>query len=582
MCQSTHDGANFYHDDVLVHWLSSVLILSDQMKAAPLIGQESLSRGPNYPKTLQVMATIHGICIVFLALSVSSIGGNFASRVESNAEACLDLPESLKETCVCSELMGQGGGLDLTCKRLNSTSSFDFDQIARAGSEVEESNDINAIYTGSSSDTKERLRTNVREIQIQDSYLESIQLSDFIHFHNLRKLRITNSGAREVVIGAMEAGGPTFSQLETLSLSGNRLSSIHLHFHKFPKLTRLNLSGNAIRDLEANLHELTTLEALDLSSNNLDENINPDILRRLPESLTSLDISANQWNCSPKLSWIYSWSQPYLQRSILQNIPTTQCRYIDSPYDGRLILVMEYYSKYVIPSCPTQDNCACALTSVQEKMVHARERVYTVEVSCVKGGLSHFPKLPKNTRTVDLSGNKLNGRSFTYLKVSEHNYKEVDNLTLDSNRLKTLPEKLLDMKLGLSFSAKHNNLTSIPYDFSQRLMKTTAVIKLSNNPWKCTCTSQITDYNLLAKIRDRSEMTCGPSSDEHLKAKQIDLLSPEMLCPPETKGEFRELFLQILCVILTILIILVLLRLAYDYWKYRTKGQLPWLVLKMP
>ena len=33
----------------------------------------------------------------------------------------------------------------------------------------------------------------------------------------------------------------------------------------------------------------------------------------------------------------------------------------------------------------------------------------------------------------------------------------------------------------------------ISYDFSQRLVKTTSVIELSDNPWICSCTSQITD-----------------------------------------------------------------------------------------
>ena len=56
---------------------------------------------------------------------------------------------------------------------------------------------------------------------------------------------------------------------------------------------------------------------------------------------------------------------------------------------------------------------------------------------------------------------QLDSEAFSILRVSDHNYDEVDNLTLDSNQLETLPEKLLEMKLGLSFSAKHNKLTSV-------------------------------------------------------------------------------------------------------------------------
>ena len=65
---------------------------------------------------------------------------------------------------------------------------------------------------------------------------------------------------------------------------------------------------------------------------------------------------------------------------------------------------------------------------------------------------------------MDLSGNQLNGEAFDLLRVEEHNYDEVDNLTLDNNDLDSLPEKLLEMRLGLSFSARNNRqgVLSVP------------------------------------------------------------------------------------------------------------------------
>jgi Leucine-rich repeat (LRR) protein len=177
---------------------------------------------------------------------------------------------------------------------------------------------------------------------------------------------------------------------------------------------------------------------------------------------------------------------------------------------------------------------------------------------------------------------KLNDTAFLSLDVKKHNYNEIENLTLDGNKLESLPEKLLDMNLGMRFSAKHNQLTSISYDVSQRLIKTTDVLELSNNPWKCTCSSQINDLNLLAKVADRELMLCGPGSDIELENKRIVSLDPEILCPPSSNGESQELLLQLLCVLLAILIVLILSKLAYDFRVYRTRGQLPWLVLRMP
>jgi hypothetical protein len=46
-------------------------------------------------------------------------------------------------------------------------------------------------------------------------------------------------------------------------------------------------------------------------------------------------------------------------------------------------------------------------STFQEKIVVSTERHYTVFVSCPDKGLTHFPKLPKHTRTVDLSDNKV-------------------------------------------------------------------------------------------------------------------------------------------------------------------------------
>ncbi len=107
---------------------------------------------------------------------------------------------------------------------------------------------------------------------------------------------------------------------------------------------------------------------------------------------------------------MHAWSQSLVSPPlpVLRNQRLTRCRYDDhSKYDGPLLLVMEYYSESVLPSCPFRDRCSCHLTSLQEKMVVSTERVYTVEVDCASRGLKHFPKLPKHTRTVDLSGNEV-------------------------------------------------------------------------------------------------------------------------------------------------------------------------------
>lgn len=240
----------------------------------------------NYPRTLQVMVTIHGLCIVFLAISVSSIQGNFLPNVESEVEACLHLPNPLSESCICSELEqgpnGDGGGVELACKRLNSTASFHLDSISQSG-ELE-TNAINDIQTNSAQHYRELLRQNLKEVLIRDSDLKVLKLSDFSVYPNLRKLSVTQSRVVKV------ENPVRLPNLVSLDLSGNKLRFFGLDFQRLPQLQGLNLSHNAIQDMEPKLNE-TRLNTLDLSSNQFNEDIKPHILTNLPDTLQSLDIS---------------------------------------------------------------------------------------------------------------------------------------------------------------------------------------------------------------------------------------------------------------------------------------------------
>lgn len=225
---------------------------------------------------------------------------------------------------------------------------------------------------------------------------------------------------------------------------------------------------------------------------------------------------------------------------MLQNIEATRCIH-EIHHTSRLFLVMKYYDEIVLPHCPLQDGCTCLIHSIQDTIITTRKRHYTVHVNCASRNLAHFPALPEHTQAVDLSDNQLEDTAFLSLDVKRDHYDEVENLTLDGNKLKDLPEKLLEMNLGMRFSAKNNQLTSISYDVTQRLIKNTDVLELSQNPWKCTCSSQINDLvrnsnilnfsplegndillqNLLAKVEDRLNLTCGPDSDVELSNKRV-------------------------------------------------------------
>ena len=61
---------------------------------------------------------------------------------------------------------------------------------------------------------------------------------------------------------------------------------------------------------------------------------------------------------------------------------------------------------------------------------------------------------------------QLNDEAFTSLDVKEKHYDGVEDLTLDGNKLedlKKIEKKLLNIPLGMRFSARNNRLTSVSF-----------------------------------------------------------------------------------------------------------------------
>ena len=55
-------------------------------------------------------------------------------------------------------------------------------------------------------------------------------------------------------------------------------------------------------------------------------------------------------------------------------------------------------------------------------------------------------------------------------------------------------------------------------------------------------------------------------------------IDSSLLCPRLEQMEEKEEVLQAVCVVLTILIVITLTKLLYDYWNYTKRGKLPWIV----
>ena len=149
-----------------------------------------------------------------------------------------------------------------------------------------------------------------------------------------------------------------------------------------------------------------------------------------------------------------------LKEDIIHNMEHTMCLH-NQKDNSSLFQVMKYYDEIVLPTCPTKDGCTCLINYMVK--VTIQEQHYTVHVNCAGQDLQYFPKLPTHTQAVDLSDNKLNDTAFEYLNVTDQNYNEIENLTLDRNKLENFPDKLLKMNKLLILSAKSNKMTSVSF-----------------------------------------------------------------------------------------------------------------------
>lgn len=259
---------------------------------------------PALPRTITIMAFIHILCLCLCALSTLANAGDQEDRA---TRACFHLPRTLDRTCACSPV--ENGGVALSCKGLNNTEAFDL-ELEETETKDEYEVRGNDILGGSRfpEEYRQLLWEQVMSIEVTDSAIRAVKMSDFARYRHLAKLSVTGSKVSQFLIdgGRAEASRVqrvgrqrdgktdlTLLRLETLDLSLNELTELDAEsLGELTHLKTINVSGNALHQLSPVFGSLEQLEVLDLSSNQLDESLNPKVLQDLPKSLKYLDISS--------------------------------------------------------------------------------------------------------------------------------------------------------------------------------------------------------------------------------------------------------------------------------------------------
>lgn len=112
------------------------------------------------------------------------------------------------------------------------------------------------------------------------------------------------------------------------------------------------------------------------------------------------------------------------------------------------------------------------------------------------------------------------------------------------------------------------------------------LLLLSGNPWHCTCKFGMRLRELLTKYKgivgDAWNVSCTYIQDDALRVTKVLTLTRQDICNIDAEGDMILHPLDWLNVVLASLIVLILGKLAYDYYFYRYHGRVPWIVMKMP
>nr|XP_022917172.1 protein singed wings 2 isoform X2 [Onthophagus taurus] len=373
----------------------------------------------------------------------------------------------------------------------------------------------------------------------------------------------------------------SFPYLNNLTISRGLLSKIDGFGSETTKLEVLRLNKLPIRNLkESFLGSLKQLKVLDLRNNSF-HCLHEEKLLKLFR-LESIYLSANPWNCSNNLAWIYNAKD----LNNLKDINSTLCH--KEPFDNKKLLYVATLKHNTSQSCP--NNCSCFLTTVtfnaETNKLHP-----VVQVNCTKKNFISLPEtLPKHTTKLVLNNNSIEDLSPL---IRNSYYNDVTDLFLDYNQIRSI--EVLEgtdwLRHFRILSLKGNFLTDVPtYAMTNALnqnpnVPNAVMLYLSENPWKCTCSFTpnfqkhiLVEYGLL--IQDLNQIKCAQVKGDPNSLQSIIQLSIQKMC--HTPPAYTEKALNLLNGVLGLMILLVLGNLCYDYYSFKKTGKLPWIATKLP
>jgi len=423
--------------------------------------------------------------------------------------------------------------------------------------------------------------------KVNDSVLCCHLTSDlsFKNAFNCAGISRRNNDTRHVIvknssIDYLDASNKLWSQLDTLTITGGRIRKVVGWFKG--SLSCVNLSTNAIlNEIDPKAFaSLSKLTFLDLSNNNLTKL--PNIATRLPN--LTLDISGNShMSCVSLKEFMTSFKNTSTHLDF-NNYNNSFCLSAKSFHwfnstevvplmQLELILRLEEDCSKVVPKC----HCS----PKRLDMVPGRPPTFTVRIDCCGLNLTELPeKLLPNTVVLNVSNNNITSLG----RLSDGDtYQDVREFYADNNKIDSiLPlEGSRFIEEFTVLSLRDNLLKSIPiyilsYTFD-RNGGDLRFVNLAGNKLHCDCSTAQTFKMWLvtnkAHITDYEHILCEQDLEK------VIYLDQNKVCI--YRKDWTDYIYYIIAGEVLLLILLVS-KVTYDYWVFKTSGYLPWPASKMP
>ncbi|XP_051173191.1 protein halfway isoform X2 [Leptopilina boulardi] len=391
---------------------------------------------------------------------------------------------------------------------------------------------------------------------------------------NVSYIHIRNS-----TLDVFNASEVRWRRLKSLAVTDGKIYRVKGQFLMMTPILCLNLSNNGLVEMENNsLTRLAQLTTLDLSYNNL---THLPALNTMNGREFWLDISGtnNLW-CHD----IYQYINKTGEKQINFNRENdTLCSASKTWHwfntTEQVPLKEVLYLSQLQTECPKGENWQCQCNFRRMDIVEGKPPTLAVNVDCGGIQLTELPeKLPPNTIALNVSYNNI-----TVLDDLSTNpcYEDIREFYADHNNISSI-NKLEGSKFLDNFallSLRYNKIKSLPTyilapNAHDKSFVSNRLVKFGGNELLCDCnTAKYLKVWLQSRILDYDEVFC-----ENVKEKVVDLEPAKMCVYP---GDWTDYIYYIIATEVIMLIVLVT-KVSYDYWVFKTAGYLPWPASKMP